>query len=121
MDKDGYRVDNDGKAIYDFQVNHDGVLAGGIRGRKLRNINFCAGSAAFAFVYLKIHSFPGSGEHSANDSFAETYGLGLGEGESKRFVFSFEGRDNGISISTNSRITSTILSTSVVVSKVMPS
>ncbi len=123
VDKDGYRVDNDGKAIYDFQINgaHINVTEDTTLESLMNSINSNA-SAGMKVSYSKLtnefkftatetgaHSkieFGGlgkalfvSGEHSANDSFAETYGLGLGEGESKRFAFSFEGRDNGISIS----------------------
>ena len=123
VDKDGYRVDNDGKAIYDFQVNgaHINVTEDTTLESLMNSINSNA-SAGMKVSYSKLTNefkftatetganskieFGGlgkalfvSGEHSANDSFAETYGLGLGEGESKRFAFSFEGRDNGISIS----------------------
>ena len=123
VDKDGYRVDNDGKAIYDFQVNgaHINVTEDTTLESLMNSINSNA-SAGMKVSYSKLTNefkftatetganskieFGGlgkalfvSGEHSANDSFAETYGLGLGEGESKRFAFSCEGRDNGISIS----------------------
>ena len=123
VDKDGYRVDNDGKAIYDFQVNgaHINVTEDTTLESLMNSINSNA-SAGMKVSYSKLTNefkftatetganskieFGGlgkalfvSGEHSASDSFAETYGLGLGEGESKRFAFSFEGRDKGISIS----------------------
>ena len=123
VDKDGYRVDNDGKAIYDFQVNgaHINVTEDTTLESLMNSINSNA-SAGMKVSYSKLTNefkftatetganskieFGGlgkalfvSGEHSASDSFAETYGLGLGEGESKRFAFSFEGRDNSISIS----------------------
>lgn len=106
VDKDGYRVDNDGKAIYDFQVNgaHINVTEDTTLESLMNSINSNA-SAGMKVSYSKLTNefkftatetganskieFGGlgkalfvSGEHSANDSFAETYGLGLGEGES---------------------------------------
>ena len=38
-------------------------------------------------------------DREASDSFADTYGLGLSDGQSKRFAFSFEGRDLSFEIS----------------------
>ena len=45
-----------------------------------------------------------SGEHSANDSFAETYGFGMSDGESKRIAFGFDSYDLSFVISSDDTI-----------------
>ena len=45
-----------------------------------------------------------SGDHSADDSFAETYGFGMSDGESKRIAFGFDSYDLSFVISSDDTI-----------------
>ncbi len=126
VDKDGYRVDKDGKAIYDFEINgaHINVTEDTTLESLMNSINSNA-EAGVKVSYSKLtnefkftatetgaqskvefgamgKALFASDDHSASDSFSETYGLGLNDGEEKRFAFSFEGHDFSFMISSDS-------------------
>ncbi len=123
VDKDGYRVDNDGKALYDFEINgaHINVTEDTTLESLMNSINSNA-EAGVKVSYSKLtnefkftatetganskielgglgKALFASGDHSASDSFSEVYGLGLKDGERKRFAFSLEGHDLSFMIS----------------------
>ncbi len=123
VDKDGYRVDKDGKALYDVEVNgaHISVTEDTTLESLMNSINSNT-QAGVKVSYSKLTNefkftatetganskieFGGLAKdlfvihgRSASDSFSDVYGLGLSEGESKRFAFSFEGRDLSFNIS----------------------
>ena len=122
-DGEYYRVDADGEFLYDFSINgaNISVTKNTTLERLMNSINSSA-EAGVKVSYSKLTNefqftasqtgasgrieFGGlakdmfvTHDREASDSFADTYGLGLSDGQSKRFAFSFEGRDNSISIS----------------------
>ena len=122
-DGEYYRVDADGEFLYDFSINGANISV--TKNTTLENLMNSINSSAEAGVkvsYSKLTnefqftaSQPGASgriefgglakdmfvthDREASDSFADTYGLGLSDGQSKRFAFSFEGRDLSFEIS----------------------
>ena len=125
MGDDGkyYRVDSDGNFLYNFEIN--GANINVTKDTTLESLMNSINSSAEAGVkvsYSKLTNefkftasqtgasgrieFGGlakdmfvTHDREASDSFADTYGLGLSDGQSKRFAFSFEGRDLSFEIS----------------------
>ena len=128
VDEDGYRIESDGTAIYDFEVNgaHINITEDVTLESLMNSINSNA-EAGLKVSYSKLTNefkfttsetgsnakieFGGmakqlfvADDHSASDSFAETYGLGLNDGESKRFAFGFDGYDLSFVVSSGDSI-----------------
>ena len=122
-DGEYYRVDADGEFLYDFSINgaNISVTKNTTLERLMNSINSSA-EAGVKVSYSKLTNefqftasqtgasgrieFGGlakdmfvTHDREASDSFADTYGLGLSDGQSKRFAFSFEGRDLSFEIS----------------------
>ncbi len=122
-DGEYYRVDADGEFLYDFSINgaNISVTKNTTLERLMNSINSSA-EAGVKVSYSKLTNefqftasqtgasgrieFGGLAkdmfvphDREASDSFADTYGLGLSDGQSKRFAFSFEGRDLSFEIS----------------------
>lgn len=122
-DGEYYRVDADGEFLYDFSINGANISV--TKNTTLEHLMNSINSSAEAGVkvsYSKLTNefqftasqtgasgrieFGGlakdmfvTHDREASDSFADTYGLGLSDGQSKRFAFSFEGRDLSFEIS----------------------
>lgn len=122
-DGEYYRVDADGEFLYDFSINGANISV--TKDTTLEHLMNSINSSAEAGVkvsYSKLTNefqftasqtgasgrieFGGlakdmfvTHDREASDSFADTYGLGLSDGQSKRFAFSFEGRDLSFEIS----------------------
>lgn len=125
VNKDGVRLNSDGEEMYKFTVNGADInVAKSTTLESLMNSINSSADAGVKVSYSKLTNefkftatqtgangkiqFEGlakemfaSGGHSASDSFSETYGLGLNDGESKRFAFSFEGHDLSFQISSS--------------------
>ena len=122
-DGEYYRVDADGEFLYDFSINgaNISVTKNTTLERLMNSINSSA-EAGVKVSYSKLTNefqftasqtgasgrieFGGlakdmfvTHDREASDSFADTYGLGLSDGQSKCFAFSFEGRDLSFEIS----------------------
>lgn len=122
-DGEYYRVDADGEFLYDFSINGANISV--TKNTTLEHLMNSINSSAEAGVkvsYSKLTNefqftasqtgasgrieFGGlakdmfvTHDREASDSFADTYGLGLSDGQSKCFAFSFEGRDLSFEIS----------------------
>ncbi len=122
-DGEYYRVDADGEFLYDFSINgaNISVTKNTTLERLMNSINSSA-EAGVKVSYSKLTNefqftasqtgasgrieFGGlakdmfvTHDREASDSFADTYGLGLSDGQSKRFAFFFEGCDLSFEIS----------------------
>ncbi len=128
VDKDGYRLDSNGKALYDFKIN--GAQINVTEDTTLESLMNSINSNAEAGVkvsYSKLTNefkftasetganskieFGGmakdlfvSGDHSSSDSFADTYGINLNDGERKRIAFGFDSYDLSLVISSDDTI-----------------
>ena len=128
VDEDGYRLSSDDKYLYDFQINdaHINITEDTTLESLMNSINSNA-NAGMKVSYSKLTNefkftttetgsnakieFGGiakelfvSGDHSASDSFAETYGFGMSDGESKRIAFGFDSYDLSFVVSSDDTI-----------------
>ncbi len=128
VDEEGYRVTAEGKAIYDFRVNDAQIqltedstlesLMNSINSNASAGVKVSYSQLTNEFKFTATETgangrieFGGlakelfvSGDHSADDSFAETYGFGMSDGESKRIAFGFDSYDLSFVISSDDTI-----------------